>query len=150
TTMLIISPDGSRMGTYDLNTNRSHPLKVPPIRGTHREIHGTWFRNAYIAASQRDPEERIKNASSPWFVALDLDQDGKVTRIAALHVPDGTWIDQDVPEPIARSSVKLTDSGVVTIGQRLYAFSEPAKRWGVLEFPPGVNPSTTAGGPHWA
>src|SRR5262249_17293753 len=117
TLMMIVSPDGSRMATYDLNTNRSDPLKVPPIRGTHREIHGTSFRNAYMAASQRHWADRIRTASSPWFVALDLDQDGKVTRIAAIHVPDGTWIDQDVPEPVARSSVKVTDSGVVTLGR---------------------------------
>jgi hypothetical protein len=143
----VVSPDGSKVGTYSPDTGISRPVKLPPIEGSRRELRNTG--QVRQAAQRAFPQRNITRtgiaiteAGSPWFVALDLTRDQKVTRIAALNVADETWIDEAIPEQIERSSVRIVDSYVYVIGRRVYGFSTAAKRWGVLEFPPGVDAST--------
>ena len=77
-----------------------------------------------------------------WFVAMDFDRDDKVTQISAFNPREATFIAQFITEPVDRSSIRPAGGGFVyTIGRRMYGFSTVAKRWGVLEFPPGVAPS---------
>ena len=83
--------------------------------------------------------DKIDRIDNLWFLALDLDRDRKVTRIAAFQVTDGTWIDKAFSEPVDRSSVKISSAGYfLHIGQRIYTLSTEAKCWGVLESPPGT------------
>jgi RNA polymerase sigma factor (sigma-70 family) len=148
---MVVSPDGSKVGTYDPSTGKNRPVRLPAIRGIRRELKFTGI-NGFIPREITRTGVVISGSGSPWFVALDLDRDRKVTRIAALNVLDDTWIDQDITEPVDRSSIRPAAAGhVYTIGRRVYGFSAAAKRWGVLEFPLGVAPATsTRGSQVWA
>jgi RNA polymerase sigma factor (sigma-70 family) len=155
-TLLVVSPDGSKIGLYEPMTGNTRPLKLPPIQGVRREIIVNEL-NPLDEPDRLSPNLQISAASSAWFVVLDLDRDRKVTRIGAFNclnegiwVQDETWIVQTLPEPVDRSSVKSFEGKVYAIGRRLYAFSERAKRWGALEFPPGTDAAPSPQNPYWA
>jgi hypothetical protein len=136
--VMVVSPDGSRVGRFDVQTGRPKPLNLPAIRGDRREfivVPGHISIKPYPLDRDRGPGVAMETLKHPWFIALDKDRDSKVTRIAGFNVSDGTWIDQAIPEPVDRSAVRFYPGFVVGLGRRLYALSTPARRWGALEFP---------------
>ena len=154
--LLVVSPDGSKIGLYELMTANTRPLKLPRIQGVRREVIVN-EQNPFDESHRRSPNVHMSAASSAWFVVLDIDRDRKVTRIGAFNclnegmwVQDENWVVQDMPEPVDRSSVRSFQGKVYAIGRRLYAFSERAKRWGALELPPGTDAAPTTQNPYWA
>ena len=148
--VVVFSADGRKVAAYDPQTSKSRPIPLPPIRGVRREFL-VMAENPYPVATRKAPGE-IETAPSPFFLALDLDRDNKLTRIAAFNASDGTYIGEEIPEPVDRSSVKIYGGGTVfSIGCRLYALSVPAKRWGMLEWPPGTTAKPSLrGNVYWA
>jgi hypothetical protein len=106
--ILIASPDGTWVATYDASSGKSAPLKLPPVKGIRREVLAlkTTPRQRDLPAF-RDVPDKIELSQGTWFFALDLDRADRVTRIAAFDIADGTWIDREIPEPVDRSSVKI-------------------------------------------
>ena len=139
--VVVFSADGRKVAAYDPQTGKSRPIPLPPIRGGRREFL-VMAENPYRVATRKAPGE-IETAPSPWFFALDLDRDNKLTRIAAFNASDGTYIGEEIHDPVDRSSLKIYGGTVFSIGCRLYALSGPAKRWGMLEWPPGTTAKPT-------
>jgi RNA polymerase sigma factor (sigma-70 family) len=139
--IVVISPDGARLATYSPGTLSSTPLKLPPILGVRREV-------IITPLGKDDPRDipptgvQMDTTTSPWFFAMDLDGDNKVTRIAAFNVREGVeegkWIEEKVPEPVDRSTVRNFETRLFAIGHRVCAFG--MKSWGVLELPSNANP----------
>jgi hypothetical protein len=139
--ILVISPDGSWAGRYDIQAGKPQPLNLPALRGDRREfivMSDDMSKNPHPLGRNRISGVAMESVNHPWFLALDLDGGRKVTRITAFHAIDGTWIDQEITEPVARSAVRMFPGGVLVLGRRIYALSIPAKRWGILESPPGT------------
>ncbi len=126
---LVISADGSKAGIYNPATGKSRPVRLPPILGDRREFIFTQWDNGFL----------VNRSDGQWLVALELDRDHKVTRIAALNVlEDQSWIAIDIPEPVERSSIQVAGNSIFTIGTRVYGFSSAAKRWDILDVAPGT------------
>jgi RNA polymerase sigma factor (sigma-70 family) len=135
--IMVVSPDGARIANYDPASGESMPLVLPAIRGIRRELI-VMDRNPFALGSRRKAGVEIDKVDGYMFLALDLDRDRKVTRIGAFHALEGNWFAQDLPEPVDRSSVAMLEgAGVLGIGRRIYYLTFPAKRWAVLESPPG-------------
>jgi hypothetical protein len=133
--ILVASPDGAQVASYNAESGKSTPLKLPAINGVRREI----LPASSLARPDVPATMPINDGS--WFMALDLDRADKVTRIAAFNIDDdGTWVAHEVPEPVDRSSLKRLPNWVFALGRHVLAISPKANRWGVLELPPGVEP----------
>ncbi len=101
------------------------------------------------------PQEARHQLTPIWgppataFVALNA-KGPNVSRIAA-YVPGLTsgagWCSQELREPVdeALASVRFK-SAAYALGRYVYAFSAPARRWDVLELPPGSQPELTVSG----
>jgi hypothetical protein len=140
--LLIVSADGTQVATYDADSGKSTPLKLPAVKGIRREVLAldTSPRQRTLPG-MRDIPATIDLSQGTLFFALDLDRANNVTRIVAFDIADGTWIDSEVSEPVDRSSVKLFPSHwVLALGRHVYAVSLKAKRWAKLELLPGTEP----------
>ncbi len=96
---------------------------------------GTW-------QSYRVPQGAKATAIlSPGILAL-LMEGPEVTQIATFAIVSGEWITQDLREPAHGRVVPLVGPGVAVyaVGRYVYAFSQAAKRWDVLELAEGVKP----------
>lgn len=131
--LLVVSPDGDRVALSDPKTGETRTLKLSGDKAHPHEV-----RPGY--------------ESCGTLVALAIGGP-KITRLAVLSYDDGApagsplayhWYPIDLPEPVD-SAVPDTVGGcgtaVYTLGRRVYAFSQPAHRWDVLELPRGVAPS---------
>jgi hypothetical protein len=142
--IMVISPDGTKVGSYDPNSGKTRPFALHPLSGVRREF--TIVGNQGTTARTITKTGAVLSlARGSWFVALDFDRDGKVTQISAFNPREETFLAQFITEPVERSSIRPVATGFVySIGRRMYGFSTVAKRWGVLEFPPGVAPTWTS------
>ncbi len=136
--IMVISPDGSKVGLFNVRTGRPQPVSLPAFQGSRREfivMPDDINEKPYPLLRKRPSGTAIENSHFCWFIALDLDRRGNVTRIAGFDPRDGTWIDQPVPDPVDRSAVAMYPGCLLVLGRRIYALSKPAKRWGVLDLP---------------
>jgi RNA polymerase sigma factor (sigma-70 family) len=142
--IMVISPDGTKVGSYDPNSGKTRPFALHPLGGVRREF--TIVGNQGTTARTITKTGAVLSlARGSWFVAMDFDRDGKVTQISAFNPREETFLAQFITEPVERSSIRPVATGFVySIGRRMYGFSTVAKRWGVLEFPPGVAPTWTS------
>ena len=100
-------------------------LQLPVPQGARHQITPIWNRRLPILAL---------NVSGP-----------NVSRIAVYAVTSktgGAWYSQELREPVddARASVSL-GAAAYALGRYVYAFSYSAKRWDILELPPGASRS---------
>ena len=134
--IVVFSPDGRKVAAYDLQARKSQPVPLPAISGVRREFL-VMDRNPYRVGTRKARGE-IDTAKLSWFFAFDLDRDSKVRRLSAFNALDGTYIGEEIHEPVDRSSVKIYGHTIFGIGRRIYALSTDAKRWGMLEWSPGT------------
>jgi hypothetical protein len=73
-----------------------------------------------------------------------------INQIAAFEAESGDWFTQDLREPAKDKvwPVVGPDLAAVTVGRFVYAFSAPARRWGVLELAEGAKPFPAVGTNH--
>ncbi len=134
--VVVFSAGGRKVAAYYPQTGKARSIPLPPISGSRREFL-VMAKNPYPVASRKAPGA-IETVPSPWFFALDLDRVNMVHRLSAFNALDGTYIGEEIDEPVDRSSVKTYGHTVFGVGRRIYALSTDAKRWGMLEWPPGL------------
>ena len=78
---------------------------------------------------------------TPDVLALMM-EGPEITQIATFDTVSGEWTPQDLREPAHGKVVPIVGQGlaVYAVGRHVYAFSAPAKRWGVLELAEGAKP----------
>jgi hypothetical protein len=92
-----------------------------------------------------DIKRGVNPILSGGLAALYLKGPG-ITRIAAFSKYDGNWNAQDLREPAEEANPIVSGNmAAYRIGRRVYAFSTLAKRWDVLELPPGAVATVTVG-----
>jgi hypothetical protein len=122
--ILVTSPQGDRAAMYDRTTLETKTVRFPVPKGS-RHILTTLWTEGIIALQVKGPS---------------------VSRIAVyLITPGGDaegWYSQDLREPVDEARVRGGRHRVFyCLGRYVYAFSAWAKRWGVLELPPGSQPN---------
>jgi len=119
--IFVASHQGDRVAVYQKATGQSTSLHLPVPEGSRHELsyksHGS-----SLAPIIKGP---------------------KITRVAVYYKssgPDQGWYPQDLREPVDQADPRQIDGATIySLGRYLYAFSERATRWDVLELPERKN-----------
>jgi hypothetical protein len=123
--VIVASPDGHVVTGYSSETGESKAIRL---------------------AEKGDPHLQVNPVLNSVMAVLAI-RGTKINRVAAFNSIDGSWYPQDLVEPAtsAAPGVGSTAMALYTIGNRVYAFSGMAGRWGVLELPNGGKPKPAMG-----
>jgi hypothetical protein len=120
--LLVISPEGDKVTVYYPATKEATSLRLSEDRKTPREV---------------------SPITGPGIVGLRV-LGPKITRLGVFLPEDGKWYPLNLREPVDEASPNVSPGSVVyVLGRRIYAFNTAAnaKRWDVLEFPEGTEPT---------
>jgi RNA polymerase sigma factor (sigma-70 family) len=122
--IVVASPEGDAVTAYSTETGKSKSLRL---------------------TDAGDLKHGVDPILSDGLAALCLKGPG-ITRIAAFSKYDGNWYAQDLREPAEEATpIVGATMAAYPIGRRVYSFSALAKRWDVLELPPGAVATVTLG-----
>jgi len=116
--IIATSPEGERIAIHNRDTGVTSSLRLP--------------------ASKEAPLE-VTPVFGTTVLALSL-KGQKITKVAAANAIEGRWYTQELREPAESEAVPTVRGDVVVygLGRYAYAFSPQARRWDVVELPPGV------------
>jgi RNA polymerase sigma factor (sigma-70 family) len=120
------SADRSTLQVYDRSKNGTHTLTLPKVKGDRRRFlsmgSGWSLFQDVTTTSERDE----LHVGPPQNKEL-------VNRIGYINLEDGRCAVEDLPRPAFSNRAVGGAQGIHRFGNRIYAFSETAGRWGVLE-----------------
>ncbi len=122
--VLAWTPEGDKFAIHDMKSNETQSVRL---------------------SDAKDSRLKVNPILTHQLLALQI-QGPKVGRIAVFNVENRTWYPQNLREPVTDATPVFGGATVVyPLGRYVYAFSGTAKRWDVLELPPGLKPNITVG-----
>lgn len=125
-------PHGARVGVYDVEDDRARTIDLGGTKARPIRVQPYQFSAGGMGMASTG----LGGFNVNDLYALEL-EGREIRRVAAYSPSAGRWRSFDLPEPFDGKVNVTIGGGVVAykVGPAIYAFSERAKRWDVLNLP---------------